>query len=95
MTIVITENNSNNESTTAVQIEPGRYMLGVSGTLGGATVQFRANLGPVDAPIVGASYTAEAAELVWLPRCTLYTAITGGTAASISAVVAAVPTDVV
>ena len=79
--------------TVAVQIEGGQYLLAVNGSFGGGTMQLKVNVGAcVGVPVTGAAYTAEGAEVVWLPPCTAFFTLSGATAPVINAAISELST---
>lgn len=92
-TIPLTTALSANGDTAAVQVEGGQYLLALGGAFGGGTVQVKVNIGNVaGAPVNGAAYTAATAEIIWLPRCTVYLTLSGATAPNINAAMAELST---
>jgi hypothetical protein len=82
-------------NTASVQVEGGQYLIAVNGTFGGGTLQLKANIGPVaGVPITGAAYTAEGAEVVWLPACTVFFTLSGATTPSVNAAIAELSTKI-
>lgn len=78
----------------AVQVTAGQYLIAVGGSFGGGTVQVKVNVGnAVGVPITGAAYTAAAAEVIWLPSCTVFVTTTGSTTPDINVSVAELSTQ--
>ena len=79
--------------TTAVQVEGGQYLIAVNGSFGGGTMQLKANVGVCSGvPITGAAYTAEGAEVVWLPPCTVFFSMSGSTTPVVNAAISELST---
>lgn len=77
----------------AVPIEGGQYLFAVSGAFGGGTVQIKVNVGAATGvPITGAAYTEAGAEVVWLPRCTVFVTLSDAVDASVNASLAELAT---
>jgi hypothetical protein len=78
-----------NGNTAPIQVESGQHFLAVGGTFGNATVALMANVADVVVPITDVSYTAPGSDIVWLPTCTIFLAISGATGTTaISAAIA-------
>jgi len=84
-TVVVATKVQQNTSSKPVTVEPGQYMLAVGGSFGSGTAQIWAQIGPdVVAPITDAAYTQPSAEVIWLPRCSIFVEVAGATAPNIS-----------
>lgn len=89
-------NQTTDGSSTPVAIEPGEYMVAVSGPFDGATVQIDLKLGVIPfAPISDASMSAPGAIVIALPACSVRVTVSGaGGSTSVSSAIARLSTHV-